>query len=259
MLLQMLREIELHRSLQHPNIVHFHHFFSDAHNIYIILENCSRKSLVHVLCGLEYMCCVMQSLVHVLKHRKSLTEPEVRYYLRQLCAGVAYIHDRHVIHRDLKLGNMLLTESMRLKIADFGLATRLSPAASTPASKKPTVCGTPNYIAPEVLSRKAHGIEMDIWAIGCIMYAMLVGLPPFESSSLSETFSRISRNCYYIPGQVSDPARDLIRRILQGCPADRPTISEILSHGFFSSGPCPEVLPPSACHSAPHYLTPPPH
>ena len=102
------REIELHRSLRDKNVVQFFKHFEDGDNIYIMLENCSRKSLVHVL-----------------KSRVTVTEPETRYFMTQLVAGVEYIHSQNIIHRDLKLGNLFLTHSMAVKIGDFGLATRL--------------------------------------------------------------------------------------------------------------------------------------
>ncbi|CAG5122499.1 unnamed protein product, partial [Candidula unifasciata] len=105
---KILREVQLQKNLKHKHVVEFINYFEDDSNVYIILENCSRKSLVHVL-----------------KHRKYMTEPEVRYYLRQLVEGVEYIHGNQIIHRDLKLGNMLLNQDMELKLADFGLATRV--------------------------------------------------------------------------------------------------------------------------------------
>ncbi|PVD22737.1 hypothetical protein C0Q70_15993 [Pomacea canaliculata] len=145
---KILREVDLQRDLKHRNVVEFISYFEDDDNVYIILENCSRKSLVHVL-----------------KHRKCLTEPEVRYYMQQLVEGVQYVHGHRIIHRDLKLGNMLLNENMDLKLADFGLATRVD----FEGERKMTVCGTPNYIAPEVLQKKGHSFEADIWAVGCII------------------------------------------------------------------------------------------
>ncbi|XP_023228649.1 serine/threonine-protein kinase PLK2-like [Centruroides sculpturatus] len=227
---KILREIDLHRKLLHKNVVQFHHFFEDKENVYIILEYCSRKSLVHVL-----------------KNRKVLTEPEVRYYMQQLAEGVQYIHSQGVIHRDLKLGNMFLSEDMEMKIGDFGLAARVG----IDGNNKITVCGTPNYIAPEVLNMKGHSFEADIWAMGCIMYAMLVGHPPFETSTLNETYSRITSNRYTIPSTVSDSAQSLIREMLQIVPSDRLGINEILRHEFFCSGYMPVGLSASCCLSVP--------
>ncbi|XP_064625588.1 serine/threonine-protein kinase PLK1-like [Lineus longissimus] len=229
---KIAREIELHRNLKNKNIVEFHNFFEDDDNVYIVLEHCSKKSLVHIL-----------------KNRKTLTEPEVRFYVKHLLEGCRYIHSQRIIHRDLKLGNMLLNDKMELKIADFGLATRVNFVGD----KKMTVCGTPNYIAPEVLQKKGHSYEADMWAVGCIMFAMLVGRPPFETPTLKETYLRIATNKFFIPSNISDPARLLMRRILSPSPDTRPTIDEILADDFFSSGYMPQTLPTACCTSAPKF------
>ncbi|GBN25450.1 Serine/threonine-protein kinase PLK2 [Araneus ventricosus] len=229
---KILREIDLHQKLQHKNIVRFHHFFEDEHNVYIILENCSRKSLVHIL-----------------RNRRILTEPEVRYFMLQLAEGVQHTHSQGIIHRDLKLGNMLLSEEMEVKIGDFGLATHVTNLDK--CGKKFTVCGTPNYIAPEVLNMQGHSFSADVWAMGCIMYAMLVGQPPFETSTLNETYYRITTNKYNIPSSVSEPARHLIVKMLQLKPSDRPSLDEILNHKFFHSGYLPVSLPTTCCVTVP--------
>ena len=121
-----------------------------------------------------------------MKNRKVLTEPEVRYFMVQICEGVRYIHRRGILHRDLKLGNMFLTWDMTLKIGDFGLATTMPSDANGSSGEANTLCGTPNYIAPEVLRKQGHGVEADIWAMGCMMYACLFGTPPFGKSSRSK-------------------------------------------------------------------------
>lgn len=229
---KIAREIDLHRKLNHENIVKFHHFFSDDESVYIILENCSYKSLIHVL-----------------KIRGKLTEPEVRYYLHQLLLGIGYIHKKKVIHRDLKLGNMFLTDDLVMKIGDFGLATRVD--ENEP--KKVSICGTPNYIAPEILKKQELSYKADIWAVGCIMYAMLVGHPPFEMSTLKETYAKITSNAYVIPPLVSTSARKLITAILQADPKNRPDASTILSHDFFNSGYFPKTLPISSCTELPKF------
>ena len=126
------------------------------------------------------------------KRRKVLTEFETRYYMKQIVNGVQYLHNNQIIHRDLKLGNLFLNESLQVKIGDFGLATKIE----FDGERKKTLCGTPNYIAPEILEKKGHSFEVDIWSIGCIMYTLFFGRPPFESSSLKETYSRIKK-CYY--------------------------------------------------------------
>jgi polo-like kinase 1 len=130
-----------------------------------------------------------------------------------------------------------------------------------------TLCGTPNYIAPEVLSKKGHSYEVDIWSIGCILYVdpynitstwhciymilsltlcrytLLVGKPPFETESLKDTYQRIKRNEYRIPSHISPSARSLITRLLRADPATRPTPQDILQDPFLTAGFIPARLP----------------
>uniref|UniRef100_A0A667X5X6 polo kinase n=1 Tax=Myripristis murdjan TaxID=586833 RepID=A0A667X5X6_9TELE len=226
------REIELHRALHHKHIVHFYHHFEDKENIYILLEYCSRKSLAHIL-----------------KARKVLTEPEVRYYLRQIVSGLKYLHEQEILHRDLKLGNFFVSDTMELKVGDFGLAAKLEPAGN----RRKTICGTPNYLSPEVLNKQGHGCESDIWALGCVMYTMLLGRPPFETTNLKETYRCIREARYSLPSSLSPQAKQLIANLLAKTPEDRPHLDHILRHDFFTQGFSPERLPPSCCHSAPDF------
>ncbi|XP_045715665.1 serine/threonine-protein kinase PLK3 [Phyllostomus hastatus] len=231
---KILNEIELHRGLQHRHIVRFSHHFEDADNIYIFLELCSRKSLAHIW-----------------KARHTLLEPEVRYYLRQILSGLKYLHQRGILHRDLKLGNFFITENMELKMGDFGLAARLEP----PERRKKTICGTPNYVAPEVLQRQGHGPEADVWSLGCVMYTLLCGSPPFETVDLKETYRCIKQVHYTLPASLSLPARQLLAAILRASPQDRPSIDQILRHDFFTKGYTPDRLPVNSCVTVPD-LTP---
>jgi polo-like kinase 1 len=108
-------------------------------------------------------------------------------------------------------------------LGDFGLATKLD----FEGEKKRTICGTPNYIAPEVLEgRVGHSYEVDIWSLGVIVYTLIIGKPPFETTDVKATYSRIKRNQYNFPDhvQISDEARDLISRILTGDPTARPSL-----------------------------------
>ena len=165
-------EIKIHKSLSHPNIVKFEHYFEDNENVYILLELCKSKTLNELL-----------------KKRKILSELEVKYYLFQILNAVKYMHKSKVIHRDLKLGNLFLSASLEIKIGDFGLATRVE----YDGERKHTVCGTPNYIAPEILENKnsGHSYEVDYWAIGVIVYTLLIGRPPFETDDVKETYKKI--------------------------------------------------------------------
>ncbi|VDP15230.1 unnamed protein product [Soboliphyme baturini] len=181
------------------------------------------------------------------KRRHAIMEPETRYFMRQLIEACIYQHENYVIHRDLKLGNLFLNDDMDLKVGDFGLATKLD----YEGERKKTLCGTPNYIAPEMLGKKGHSFEVDIWAIGCIVFTLLVGRPPFETNSLKETYNRIKKNESHCPMRISTSARQLIQRLLQPGPHNRPTIKELLSFEFFVSGFTPTRLPPSCLTMAP--------
>ncbi|XP_063283781.1 serine/threonine-protein kinase PLK3 isoform X2 [Pelobates fuscus] len=227
---KIVNEIELHRELHHKHVVKFSHHFEDAENIYIFLEICSRKSLAHIW-----------------KARHTLLEPEVRYYLKQIISGLKYLHLRGILHRDLKLGNFFINERMELKIGDFGLAARLEPLEQ----RKKTICGTPNYLAPEVLYRQGHGPESDVWSLGCVMYTLLCGTPPFETSDLKETYRCIKQVKYTLPACLSSAARHLIVGILKRSPSERLTLDQILEHEFFSKGYTPDKLPHSSCVMAP--------
>lgn len=231
---KMAQEIQIHRSLNHKHIVGFNSYFEDEKNVYIVLELCGRRSLMEL---------------H--RRRKTLTEGEARYFLHQLLLACRYLVQQRVIHRDLKLGNLLLNDSMELKVGDFGLATRLD----FDGERKKTLCGTPNYIAPEILAKKGHSFEVDIWSIGCILFTLLVGHPPFETPTLKETYIRIKKNEYHVPSSVSSPARNLIRKMLQQEPEKRPDIEAILNDDFMTCGPLPSRLPTSCLTTEPRFDT----
>ncbi|XP_051876688.1 serine/threonine-protein kinase PLK1 [Pristis pectinata] len=229
---KMSMEISIHKSIQHSNVVAFHGFFEDDDFVYVVLELCRRRSLLEL---------------H--KRRKAVTEPEARYYLRQTILGTQYLHNNHVIHRDLKLGNLFLNDDMEVKIGDFGLATTVQ----YEGERKKTLCGTPNYIAPEVIGKKGHSFEVDVWSLGCIMYTLLVGKPPFETSCLKETYLRIKKNEYNIPKHINPVAANLIQKMLRSDPSARPSVHELLNDEFFTSGYLPVRLPTTCLTMAPRF------
>ena len=231
---KLLIEIKIHKSLHHNQVVAFEHNFEDKENVYILLELCKN-----------------QTLNELLKRRKTLTELEVQCYIIQLIKGLQYLHSHKIIHRDLKLGNLFLTDKMELKIGDFGLATKLD----YDGERKRTVCGTPNYIAPEVLDGE-HSYEVDVWAIGIIIYTLLAGKPPFESRDLNTTYKNIKEINYKIPenSKMSYTAMKLIKRILVKNPSERPSFDEILMDDFFNQGSAIPKLLPSASLATPPSL-----
>nr|XP_054321369.1 LOW QUALITY PROTEIN: inactive serine/threonine-protein kinase PLK5 [Pongo pygmaeus] len=231
------REIALHSRLRHRNIVAFHGHFADRDHVYMVLEYCSR-----------------QSLAHVLRARQTLTEPEVRYYLRGLVSGLRYLHQRRIVHRDLKLSNFFLNKNMEVKIGDLGLAAKVGPGGRCHG----VLCGTPNFLAPEVISRNGHSCQSDIWALGCLMYTVLTGTPPFMASPLSEMYQNIREGHYPEPAHLSANACRLIAHLLAPNPAERPSLDHLLQDDFFTQGFTPDRLPAHSCHSPPIFAIPPP-
>ncbi|XP_029773023.1 inactive serine/threonine-protein kinase PLK5 isoform X4 [Suricata suricatta] len=222
------REIALHSRLRHRNIVAFHGHFSDRDHVYMVLEYCSRRSLAHVL-----------------EARRTLTEPEVRYYLRGLVSGLRYLHHRRIVHRDLKLSNFFLNKNMVVKIGDLGLAARAGPGGRCHR----VLCGTPNFLAPEVISRNGHSCQSDIWALGCIMYTALTGAPPFPAAPLPEMYQNIRASRYPEPAHLSPSARRLIARLLAPNPAERPSLDRLLQDDFFTASPQTGCRPtPATAH-----------
>ncbi|KAG8527176.1 uncharacterized protein KY384_008606 [Bacidia gigantensis] len=153
-------ELQIHAKMSHPNIVEFHRAFTYQDCTYVVLEMCPNGSVMDMV-----------------KKRKFLTLPEVRRLTVQLCGAIKYMHARSVIHRDLKMGNLFLDHDMNLKIGDFGLAAVLVSKDEYEGifdyakSRRTTLCGTPNYIAPEILEKGkgGHDHKVDIWAIGVIL------------------------------------------------------------------------------------------
>ncbi|CCD23928.1 polo kinase CDC5 NDAI_0C02680 [Naumovozyma dairenensis CBS 421] len=232
---KLLSEIQIHKSMKHSNIVQFIDCFEDDANVYILLEICPNGSLMDLL-----------------KKRKSLTEPEVRFFTTQICGAIKYLHSRRIIHRDLKLGNIFFDKDYNLKVGDFGLAAVLA----NDRERKYTVCGTPNYIAPEVLMGKhsGHSFEVDIWSIGVMIYALLVGKPPFQAKDVNVIYERIKLCKYGYPKDkyVSKEAEILIHDILSLNPLQRPTIIDIIDDVWFR-GVFPARISPDVMDTVPNY------
>uniref|UniRef100_H0VTN5 Serine/threonine-protein kinase PLK4 n=1 Tax=Cavia porcellus TaxID=10141 RepID=H0VTN5_CAVPO len=212
MVQRVQNEVKIHCQLKHPSILELYNYFEDNNYVYLVLEMCHNGEMNRYL-----------------KNRmKPFSEYEARHFMHQIIKGLLYLHSHGIIHRDLTLSNLLLTRNMNIKIADFGLATQLQ----MPHEKHYTLCGTPNYISPEIATRSAHGLESDIWSLGCMFYTLLIGRPPFDTDTVKNTLNKVVLADYEMPTFLSREAKDLIHQLLRRNPADRLSLSSILDHPF---------------------------
>ena len=222
-------EYKFNNSLDYKYICKCFSTFKDNENAYFILEYQPNKTLSDLI-----------------QNRHSLTEIEVKHYCYELLLALEYLHSRNIIHRDIKLSNVLLSDKMEVKLCDFGLAIE----NNTNNSK--TICGTPNYIAPEILNLKNntnYSYEIDIWSFGVILYSLFYHKTPFEDPAKGRTRRNIENINYTFPENknITESAKNLIRKIFIRDPSLRPTIKEIKESKFFNNGKgIPKYLPPSS-------------
>ncbi|AWP02539.1 Serine/threonine-protein kinase 6 [Scophthalmus maximus] len=206
---QLRREVEIQSHLRHPNILRLYGYFHDSSRVYLILEFAPRGELYGELqrCG-------------------SFPEDRSATYIMELADALNYCHNKKVIHRDIKPENLLLGDNGELKIADFGWSVH------TPSSRRSTLCGTLDYLPPEMIEGKTHDEKVDLWSLGVLCYEFLVGKPPFETKSHEETYRKISRVEYNYPAQanISAGAKNLIAELLKHNPMHRLPIHGVLTH-----------------------------
>ena len=209
---QLRREIEIQSHLRHPHILRLYGYFYDAERVYIILEFASQGELYNVL-----------------RKAERFAEPLAGRYIEQLASALAYCHKRHVIHRDIKPENLLLDQEGDLKIADFGWSVH------APSSRRSTLCGTLDYLTPEMVNGEQHGAAIDNWALGIISYEFLVGHPPFETESHAATYRAIASVEYEFPAHVSKGAREFIAALLIKDPTKRMALDDVATHPWIVS------------------------
>ncbi|CAI0467669.1 unnamed protein product [Linum tenue] len=209
---QIKREIATLKLLRHPNIVRLHEVLASKSKIYMVLD--------YVTGG---------ELYDRIAFKGRLSEAEGRKLFHQLIDGVSYCHNHGVFHRDLKLENVLLDAKGRIKISDFGLS-----ALPKHFRLLHTICGSPNYVAPEVLRNKGYdGATADVWSCGVILYVTLTGSLPFDDRNLAVLYHKIMKGEVEIPKWMSPGAGNLISRILDPNPATRITMAGIKSDPWF--------------------------
>ncbi|XP_078442763.1 CBL-interacting protein kinase 8-like isoform X2 [Wolffia australiana] len=222
---QIKREISTMKVVRHPHVVRLHEVLASRTKIYIILE---------YITGGE--------LFDKITRNGKLNENDARRYFQQLIDGVDYCHTKGVYHRDLKPENLLLDSRGNLKISDFGLSAHPPQGVSL----LHTTCGTPNYVAPEVLQHKGYdGSSADVWSCGVILYVLLAGRLPFDEVDLTALYSKIGKAEFSFPSWFSSGARSLIYRILDPNPDSRLKISDIREDNWFKEGYVRAKNPPT--------------
>lgn len=206
------REITFHQKIDHPNIIRFF----DYH------KNDQQKK---VLIALEYA--ENGDLFNFLNKKGALKEEVASKFFVQTALALNYIHNFKMIHRDVKPENILLDQNLNAKLCDFGWS-----AEYDENTRRQTVCGTYEYMAPEILFKKQQDTGIDVWALGILLYELLHNKAPFSGRSLVEVSKKIASKSIDFSPKVSQDAKDLVLRILKLNPKERPTIPQILQSPF---------------------------
>lgn len=226
---QIQREVAILKNVKHRNVVHLVQVLRTTSNIYLIFEFVDGGDLGQLI-----------------QKYTRFSDDVSRQYFRQLIAGLAYVHKHGVAHRDLKLENILITSTGFLKISDFGLAragagTKSLGGLESHTADFVTRCGTPNFVAPEVLTEPTYnGFRADVWSCGVILFVMLSGRLPFRAQDIAELYNKIQTCDFKMSDFISDAAGDLIRRMLVVSPDRRASIHDIVNHPWFRLGISPE-------------------
>ncbi|KAM3371983.1 hypothetical protein ACQJBY_019062 [Aegilops geniculata] len=214
---QIKREISVMKLVKHPNIVQMYEVMATKTKIYFVLEHVKGGELFNKV------------------QRGRLKEEAARKYFQQLICAVDFCHSRGVYHRDLKPENLLLDENSNLKVSDFGLST-ISECRRLDGLLH-TSCGTPAYVAPEVINRKGYdGAKADIWSCGVILFVLLAGYLPFQDKNLMNMYKKIGKAEFKCPSWFSSDIRRLLLRILDPNPSTRISIERIMEHPWFRKG-----------------------
>ncbi|XP_073029909.1 CBL-interacting serine/threonine-protein kinase 1-like [Primulina eburnea] len=212
---QIKREIGTLKLLKHPNVVRLYEVLASKTKVYMVLEYVNGGELFDRIAS-----------------KGKLREAQGRKLFQQLIDGVSYCHNKGVFHRDLKLENVLIDANGNIKITDFGLSAL--PQHFRNDGLLHTTCGSPNYVAPEILSNRGYdGAASDTWSCGVILYVILTGYLPFDDRNLAVLYQKIMKGEAHIPTWLSLGVRNLIKRILDPNPRTRITRDEIKENDWF--------------------------
>ncbi|CAJ2650110.1 unnamed protein product [Trifolium pratense] len=215
---QIKREIGALKLLRHPNVVKLYEVLASKTKIYMVLEYVTGEELFDKIAS-----------------KGKLTECEGRKLFQQLIDGVSHCHSKGVFHRDLKLENVLVDVKGNLKITDFGLSAL--PQQFRADGLLHTTCGSPNYVAPEILANRGYnGASSDVWACGVILYVILAGYLPFDDRNLAVLYQKVLKGDFQMPKWLSPGAQNIIKRILDPNPQTRITMAGIKEDLWFKEG-----------------------
>eukprot|EP01117_Protostelium_nocturnum_P012262 TRINITY_DN450_c1_g1_i1.p1 TRINITY_DN450_c1_g1~~TRINITY_DN450_c1_g1_i1.p1 ORF type:complete len:348 (-),score=97.94 TRINITY_DN450_c1_g1_i1:158-1051(-) len=211
---RLKNEVEILKKVKHPNVIGLIDIFETSENLYLVME---------LVTGGE--------LFDKIVEKGQYTERDAATIVQKMLSAVEYLHSNNIAHRDLKPENLLLKkgDDTGVMLSDFGLSKIVDENA-----RLQTACGTPYYVAPEVLSASGYDLEVDLWSVGVITYLLLCGFPPFYGESLPEVFEQIMKADFDFPDpywtEVSDDAKDFISKLLVVEPKKRPTAKEAQQH-----------------------------
>ncbi|GMH44099.1 hypothetical protein BSKO_12033 [Bryopsis sp. KO-2023] len=209
--IQLKREVEIQDRLDHPNCLKLYTWFHDEARVYLVLEYAVRGDLWGLMV------------------KNELKERDAAKYVLQVVEGMIYLHQNNIVHRDIKPENLLISCDDVLKISDFGWSIRTK-------SRRKTICGTLDYIAPELVNSDLYLESVDIWSIGVLTYELVFGNPPFAADDSESTKKRIASIDLKFPShpKISYEGFDLISKILRRDPANRLTLQQIKNHPWFA-------------------------
>jgi len=209
---QLRREVEIMSNLRHPNILRLYTVFTDRKAVYLVLELCPGGEVFSKL-----------------RDQERFSEKQTAIYIHDLAHALHYCHQKSVIHRDIKPENLLLDGEGKIKLSDFGWSVH-SPSTSAP---RHTMCGTMDYLPPEMVDHKNHAQTADVWSLGVLTYEFVTGSPPFESrDGQADTFKKIKFQQIKVPSYVSTECADFIRGLLKKTPTDRFGLDQVPRHPF---------------------------
>lgn len=212
--LYVKREIGAMKLLNHKNIVKLLEVIDTPKEIFLVIELAEGMSLI------DYM---------KSKPNKQIIEKESVIIFKQIMEGINHCHEKNVIHRDIKMDNIIIDKNLNVKIIDFGFSTWINPG-----QKLKLYCGTPSYMPPEIVTKKEYyGPPVDIWSLGVLLYAMLTGVFPYTGVIEQDIYKNILRGVFNVPSYLSNESKNLINKMIILDPEQRPTAEEVLRNDFF--------------------------